>query len=135
MVWSSRLQSLTAQLTTESEFISLPHCVCEIHWIRVTLDELGVSQSDPTVLHQDNLGAIIFTNELQGVRKVKHIGIRYHYVRDVVDSKALQVQYFASTDNKADGLTKVLVTDVFKKVRKGLMCLKGILPIPIEEAC
>ena len=134
VVWASRLQSLTAQSTTEAEFISLAHCVREIHWIRATLEELHVFQSEPTTVYQDNLGTISWTTEVQGLRKVKHIGIRYHYVRDAVDAKTICVEYTPSTENKADGLTKVLVTSAFDKFRRGLMCLK-VEPPPIEEAC
>ena len=123
VVWASRLQTLTAQSTTEAEFISLAHCVREIHWIRAMLNEVDASQPKPTVVHQDNLGTISWTNEVQGLRKVKQIGIRYHYVRDAVDCKAVQVQYNASADNKADGLTKVLVTVAFKRFCEGLICL------------
>lgn len=135
VVWASRLQSLTAQSTTEAEFISMAHCVREIHWIRTMLTELGVSQKGPTVVHQDNLGTISWTNEVQGLRKVKHIGIRYHYVRDAVDARAIEVEYVPSTENKADGLTKVLVTSPFKMFRRQLNCLPGPESLPIEEAC
>ena len=122
-MWASRLQTLTAQSTTEAEFISLAHCVREIHWLRATLAELDVYQSAPTTVHQDNLGTITWTNEVQGLRKVKHIGIRYHYVRDAVDSKSIQVQYIPSAENKADGLTKVLVMSAFENFRSSLMCV------------
>ena len=113
VVWASRLQTLTAQSTTEAEFISLAHCVRELHWIRATVSELKAEQSNPTVVHQDNLGTISWTTEIQVIRKVKHIGIRYHYVRDAVDEKAIEVEYVPSSENKADGLTKVLVTSAF----------------------
>ena len=106
VVWASLLQTLPVQSTTEAEFISLAHCVREIHWIRATMAELNVYQAAPTIVHQDILGAICWTNEVQGLRKVKHIGIRYHNLRDAVDSKTVRVQYIASTENKADGLTK-----------------------------
>ena len=135
VVWSSRLQTVTAQSTAEAEFISLAHCVREIHWVRATLVELNVFQSQPTVVHQDNLGTISWTNEEQGLRKVKHIGIRYHYVRDAVDSKAIEVEYIPSAENKAGGLTKVVVTSDFDKFRRGLMCLRRNQPLPVEEAC
>ena len=123
VVWASRLQTLTAQSTTEAEFISLAHCVREIHWIRSTLSELNASQSAPTVLHQDNLGTISWTTEVQGLRRVKHIGIRYHYVRDAVDSKKIQIQYTTSSENKADGRTKVLVTTPFDNFCRSVMCI------------
>lgn len=86
--------------------------------------ELEAIQTQPTVLHQDNLGAICWTTEVQGLRKVKHIGIRYHYVRDAVDERAVQVEYVASADNKADGLTKVLVTSNFESFKSAV----GVVP-------
>ena len=85
MVWASRLQTLTAQYTTESEFISLAHFVREIHRIRAKMAELNVYQAAPTIVHHDNLGAICWTNEVQELREAKNIGIRYHYVHDVDD--------------------------------------------------
>ena len=75
----------------------------EIQWICVTLDKPGVCQSDLTVLHQDNLGAISSTNKVQGLRKVKHIVIRYHNLRDAVELKVLQAHYVATTGNVAQG--------------------------------
>ena len=134
MVWASRLQILTSQSTTEAEFISLAHCVREIHWIRATMAELNVYQAAPTV-HQDNLGATCWTNEVQGLHKVKHIGIFYQYVLNAVDSKTVQVHYIASTENTADGLTNVLVTANFYKIFSGLLCLRNVQLLPIEEAC
>ena len=107
----------------------------EIHWIRATLAELNVYQAAPTIANQDNLGAICWSNEVQGLRKVDHIGIRYFYVNDAVESKTVRVQYIASTENKADGPTKVLVIAYFEKFRSGLLCLRDVQPLPIEEAC
>ena len=57
---------------------------------------------------------------------VKQICIFYHYVRDFVYKKSVQVIYVASTDNNADRMSKVLVSDILKTFHKGLMCLKGI---------
>ena len=94
--------------------------------------ELNVYQAAPTIMHQDNLGEICWTNEVQGLREVKHIGIRYHYVRNAVDSKTVRVQYIASTENKADGLTKVLVIADFENFRSGLLWLRNVQPLSIE---
>lgn len=123
VVLASRLQTLCAQSTTEAEFISLAHCAREIHWIRATLAELSVDQKGPTIVHQDNLGAIYWTNEVQGLRKVKHIGIRYHYVRDAVEEKSVEVKYTPSNENKADGLTKVLVSSSFEAFKSVVGCI------------
>ena len=44
VVWASRLQALKVQLTTEDEFISLAHCLREVHWISATLSEIEAEQ-------------------------------------------------------------------------------------------
>ena len=97
--------------------------------------ELNVYQAAPTIVQQDNLGAICWTNAVQGLRKVKHIGIRYHFVRNAVATKTKRVQYIAYTENKTDSLMKVLVIEDFEKFRSGLLCLRNVKPLPIEEAC
>lgn len=91
IIWASRLQTLTAQLTTEAEFIFKTYCVREDAWIRDTLVELGLKQVNPTFMHQDNLGAIFWTNDVPGLRKVEHIGLRYHVVREAVKPRVICV--------------------------------------------
>lgn len=90
MLRASRLQNRCAQATNEAGFTSLTHCVREIQWIFATLTELGVKKSGPTVVHQDNLGAICWTKDGQSFRKVKPIGIRYHYVPVSFDQKSVE---------------------------------------------
>lgn len=47
----------------------------------------------PTNVFQDNLGTISWSEEMQGRRKVKHIGVKYHYVRSAVYSETVQVDH------------------------------------------
>ena len=107
----------------------------DIYWICFTLDYLGVSQSDPTVLHHNDLGSFNWTHELQSRRKFKQSCILYHDVRGSVDSNAVQVQYVATTDNEVDLMAQLFVTGVFNEFFKGFMCLKGVSPLHIEKSC
>jgi hypothetical protein len=38
--------------------------------------------------------------------KTKHINVRYHFIREVVKSKAVTLEYCPTTDMLADALTK-----------------------------
>jgi hypothetical protein len=40
--------------------------------------------------------------------KLKHIEIRYHYIRDMVQSRAVKLQYVGTYEQVADVLTKPL---------------------------
>lgn len=137
VLWTSRLQSLTAQSTTEAEFVALSQCVKDVIWIRDTLTEFGCKPTEPTRLHEDNLGTVAWTSEVQGMRHSKHIGIRYHYVRDAVVAGTVVVCPTPSDENKADGLTKVLVKAKFQNCRSflGCVCIDDASTRAIEEAC
>ena len=108
ILWSSRLQTATALSTTEAEFTALSSCVRDVIWLRAVLSELGMTSRLPTTVFQDNLGAIAWTDEVQGLRRVKHVGIRYHFVRGSVERREVEIVYTPSAENKADSLTKVL---------------------------
>ena len=75
------MQTSMALSTAEAEFNALADTVRNAVWMRGVLEDLGQPQKSPTVVNQDNLGAIAWTKEVQGLRNVKHMGIKYHYVR------------------------------------------------------
>lgn len=113
--WTSKLQPSVALSTCEAEFYALSECVREVNWVRQVLKELGFDTEEPTCVYQDNLGTIRWTDEVQGLRKVKHVGIRYHSVKETVEHQSVQVLYTPSQENKADSLTKALVGSSFEK--------------------
>lgn len=120
VVWTSTLQTTTATFTPEAEFNALAHVIREVKWIRLVLGELKVLDDKPTKMRQDNLGTISWTEDINGLRKVKHVGIKYHYDRESVDSKVVEVGYTPSSENRSDSLTKVLIGAEFEKHRSCL---------------
>ena len=70
------------------------------------LDDGSVQK--PTMIHEDNMGAIfIATNRVLGAR-TKHIDVRYHLVKDAIENGDIEVPFVRSKMNRADGLTKNL---------------------------
>lgn len=117
VLWKSKLQPSTSLSTTEAEFYALSECVRDIVWVRQLFAEIGLAVQYPTNVYQDNLGTISWTTEVQGLRKVKHVGIRYSYVREAVDNQLVNVLYTPSIKNKADSLTKALVGPTYEEHR------------------
>lgn len=66
----------------------------EMFWIRELLTELHAPQPNPTVMHQDNYETISWTKKVQSIRRLKHIGIKYRYVRDAVQSERYNSSLF-----------------------------------------
>ena len=56
--------------------------------------------------------------------KSKHIEIKYHYIRDMVQRGAVKVQYVATEEQIADVLMKPLARVEFKYFREKLCVLQ-----------
>lgn len=120
VIWTSKLQTSTALSTSEAEFNALAHSIKELKWLRIVLQEVKAIDSSPTEIKQDNLGSISWTKGVNGLRNVKHVGIKYHAVRDAVESNIVRVEYVPSPENRSDSLTKVIIGDEFAKHRAWL---------------
>ena len=61
--------------------------------------------------------------------KSKHIEIKYHYIRDMVQRGTVKLQYVAMDEQIADVLTKPLVRVKFEYFREKL----GVLQIEVPS--
>ena len=61
--------------------------------------------------------------------KSKHIEIKYHYIRDMVQKKAVNLQYVAIEEQIADVLKKPLARLKFEYFREKL----GVLQIEVSS--
>ena len=97
-----------ARSSTEAEYKALADGTAEILWIRSLLSELRLPSSPSTTLWCDNLGAtFLYANPVFHAR-TKHVEVDYHFVRDRVAKKEIQVRFISSKDQLADVLTKPL---------------------------
>ena len=87
------------------------------------LEEYNVRQ-DVMTLFCDNLSAInISTNPVLHSR-IKHIDIRHHFIRELVEDKIISLEHVATERQLADIFTKVLDANQFEKLRGDLeICL------------
>ena len=77
-------------------------------------------QEDATEIFVDNKSAIALAKNLVYHDRTKHIDTRYHFIRECVEKKEVQVKYVRSQDQVADILTKPLKHEDFKRLRRML---------------
>nr|GEU89796.1 retrovirus-related Pol polyprotein from transposon TNT 1-94 [Tanacetum cinerariifolium] len=111
--WYSSLQAITALSTTEAEYISTTEGVNEAIWLRGMVNEFGLPQ-EVLVVYCDNRSVVHLTKNKKFHFKTKHIEVRHHFVRDIVEKEEVIVDKIHTNDNLADMLTKALTPTKFK---------------------
>ncbi|GJX35750.1 retrotransposon protein, putative, ty1-copia subclass [Tanacetum coccineum] len=76
-------------------------------WLRGLLEELGV-ELNTVAVNCDNQGAIHLSRNHVFHERTKHINVRYHFIREVLEAKTVKVLKVGTEHNVADALTKVV---------------------------
>ena len=72
----------------------------------------------PSVIYEDNQGAIFLAKSRQVGIFIKHIGIRNHFLSDMVEDKGIGIQYIWSEDKPVDIMTKNNLEEYFARHMK-----------------
>ena len=111
--WKSTLQSTVALSTTEAEYMAVTEAVKEAIWLQGLLSELEMEQKHIKV-HCDSQSAIHLSKNQVYHARTKHIDVRYHVVREILEEGGVIIQKIRTTKNPADMITKVVTTVKFK---------------------
>ena len=114
--WSSKKQHIVALSSIEAEYIAQTHAAKEALWLRSFLRELRSAPDDLLILNCDNQGAIALAKDNKFHARTKHIDVRYHFIREVVEDGKVVVQYIPTGDNVSDIFTKPLAKAKFREL-------------------
>ena len=106
--WCRKKQSFVALSIREEDYIALSVAVCKEVWLLKLVTNLFNHEMDPTTIHCDNQSYVNISENLVFHDKSKHIEIKYHYIRDMVQIKIVQMKYLSTHEQIADIFTKTL---------------------------
>ena len=106
--------------TAEVDYVVACSASCEAVWLRKLLFDLFDLQLDATCINCDNQSCVKLLENLVFHDNSKHIEIKYHYIRDMVQRGSMKLQYVAIDKQIADVLTKPLVRVKFEYFREKL---------------
>ena len=131
--WRSKKQSCVALSTAEAEYMALTNAAQEAVWLRKLTADLTKEERapKPIVIYEDNQSAICIAKNPQFHGRTKHIGIKYHYIREQVNSKNVELKYCPTEEMLADMLTKGLNREKLEKLTD--MCGMRIINLPASE--
>lgn len=108
VAWSSRKQPIVTLSTTEAEFVAAAACACQAIWMKKVLEMLGCEGDKCTTIFCDNSSTIKLSKNLVMHGRSKHIGVRFHFLRDLSKEGVVQLVHCGSQEQIADVLTKPL---------------------------
>ncbi|SGY22505.1 BQ5605_C065g12802 [Microbotryum silenes-dioicae] len=111
--WSSKRQSRVADSTTDAEYLALSHAGKEGIYLSQLLEELHVQPVAPAHIFTDNEAAAAVARDPVRVTGTRHIRLREHFVRDMVNRGDISLSHVGTSDMVADIFTKALGPKVF----------------------
>ena len=87
--------------------MSLSDTCRQLVWIHSLFEELGITLN-PILLCSDNQGSIFLASNPVQERWIKHIDLRYHYIRKVIHEKKIDLFFLEGAENPTDLFTKNL---------------------------
>ena len=100
--------------TAKAEYVSTSDASWEVVWLQKLLSHLFDSSLEPIVIHCDNWSCIKILENPVFHNHSKHMEMRYHYVRDMVQRRAISLRYVPTNEQTADVLTKPLYKTKFE---------------------
>ena len=92
----------------EAEYITMSMASCEVVWLQNIFSELFRNVLETTVILCDNQSGICMTENPVFHDRSKHIDIRYHFIRDMVQRCVVRLDHIGTDEQVADILTKPL---------------------------
>ena len=77
-------------------------------YLRTILEELGIDQSNATILYEGNQGVLLMTRAKQPTRRTRHVDTSQFAILDWIEHDLLALKFVSNTDNASDVMTKAL---------------------------
>ncbi|KAI7957540.1 hypothetical protein MJO28_004635 [Puccinia striiformis f. sp. tritici] len=102
--WRSHKQDVVALSSAEGEYVALTKCNQDLLWAASVLEE--ITQIKPKLtLFTDNQSSMQIAKNPNYHHGTRHMNFRYHFIRDHIESKQIDLKYIPSTNLQTDLLT------------------------------
>ncbi|KAM7516529.1 hypothetical protein LguiA_006112 [Lonicera macranthoides] len=115
--WSSKNQKTIALSSAEAEYIAATDAACEAIWLRRILTDLQQEQKEATIIYCDNMSTISMTKNPVFHNRSKHIELRHHFIRQLVQKEEIQLEFVNTNEQLADIFTKTVASEKFNKFK------------------
>ena len=103
--WMSKKQNSVSLSKAKVDYITAGSYCTQLLWMKKLLHDYRIPQ-DTMCVFCDNTSAINLSKNLVQHSKSKHMEIRYHFIRDLVEDKVVCLEFIHIDNQKADIFTK-----------------------------
>jgi len=82
--WSSKRQTTVSRSSAEAEYRGVANAVTECTWLRQLLGELDCPLTKAMIVFRDNVSACYMSSNPVHHKRMKHIELDVHFVREKV---------------------------------------------------
>ena len=113
--------------STEAEYVVAALAAKEGIWIKAMLDEFKLFTIPPVTLFCDNQSCIKLANNPKMSDNIRHVDLKHHFLRDLIETKKIELKFAPTHQMWADFLTKPL------QHSKHIICCKQVGLIDVIE--
>ena len=106
IAWSSKRQQIVAHSTTVAEYCSMSTMVRQGLYLQNICRAIGFEFDHPLPVFTDSGNVIKLLNKPGYSPGIRHLDVRYHYVKESKDENRIRIEKIDGKKNPADGLTK-----------------------------
>ena len=99
IAWTSKIQPTVALSTTEAEYMALCKLTQELFYFRKLCKEMKLRIKEPITMMEDNNSCIKIAQNDEFHQRTKHIDIKYHFIREAIEKKIVQIKRVDSKEN------------------------------------
>ena len=121
--WFSKKHNCISLSIDEPEYIAVESNCSQLIWMKNLLKDYGVLHNDASpsmTLHCDNINAINISKNLVQHSRTKHIDIRHHFIRSLVENRVIELKHISTEHQLTDIFNKGLDVFLFETLRSSL---------------
>lgn len=82
-----------ARSSAEVDFRALAHGICEIIWLKLLLEELGIKKDHPMKVYCDNKAAIAMSYNHVHHDRTKQVEVVRHFIKEKIENRTISMAY------------------------------------------
>ena len=129
ITWCSQKQEIVALSSCEAEFMAATEAAKQAIWLQELLSEIMGAGCVKVTIRVDNNSAIALTRNHVFHGRSKHIHRKFHFIRECIENKQVEVEHVPGSEQRADLLTKSFGRINFKELRN----LIGVRDVSEDE--